>query len=104
VIEKWFAYSSPSIIAIAFARGESFVQSIRSRIAGVAERSVLTRALPAWLAWAGLVIGALQLVATPFAAIDPGFTVPSLREKANEQRQREPLQRGTSDATYAPQT
>jgi len=33
-----------------------------------------------------------------------GRPVPSLREKANEQHQREPLQRGTSDATSALQT
>ena len=31
-------------------------------------------ALPSWLGWAALVIGVLELVATPLAAYDPGFT------------------------------
>ena len=33
-----------------------------------------TRELPRWLGWAAIVLALLQLVATPLAAIDPGFT------------------------------
>ena len=32
------------------------------------------RWLPAWLGWAAVVIGVLELLATPLAAYDPGFT------------------------------
>ena len=43
---------------------------------GVGVGVLRTRALPAWLGWAAVVIALLQIVATAFAAVDPGFTGP----------------------------
>ncbi len=43
-------------------------------LVGVGVGSLRSRALPAWLAWAAVVIGALQLHGTPFATVDPAFT------------------------------
>ena len=43
-------------------------------LASVGARALATGALPRWLAWAAIVIAALQLVGTAFATVDPGFT------------------------------
>lgn len=43
-------------------------------LASVGIRALETGALPRWLAWAAIVISALQLIGTAFATVDPGFT------------------------------
>ena len=43
-------------------------------LVAVGAEALRTRTLPSWLAWAAVVIGVLELVATPLAAYDPGFT------------------------------
>jgi hypothetical protein len=45
-------------------------------LVGVGIRSLQTRALPAWLAWAAVAIGVLQLAGTPLAPVDLVFTGP----------------------------
>jgi hypothetical protein len=43
-------------------------------LVAVGATALRTRALPAWLAWAAIVVGVLQLAGTPFATVDPAFT------------------------------
>ena len=43
-------------------------------LVAVGAEALRTRTLPSWLAWAAGVIGLLQIVTTPLAAYDPGFT------------------------------
>ena len=43
-------------------------------LVAVGVAALRTHALPSWLAWAAIVVGALQVAGTPFATVDPAFT------------------------------